>query len=49
MNGCFCLSLDVFADETEGSMRAIKELSPEPTIQRLVMPHNHISNRNIIQ
>lgn len=36
-------------DESSENHRPIKELSPEPTIQRLVMPHNHISNRNIIQ
>lgn len=38
------------SDDEDGlSGRAIIEISPEPHIQRLVMPHNHISNRNIIQ
>lgn len=43
------LRLGLADDDGNGPKRAKKELSPEPLIKRSVLPHNTVSNRNIIQ
>lgn len=47
----FYLNTRIFyTDEQEGARkRPKKELSPVPTIKRIVLPHNTVSNRNVVQ